>query len=222
MDLRFSRFEIVTGTGALFLCLVFVCVFVEAATIQEGIATAAVEAVNDDELLWLAVEARGRHLVLWGAAADTPARSRAQARATAVAGVSGVDNRIAVVGDAGRCQRAVDRILEERTVGFKAGRPELTPAGAAALTAVAAVVRSCGAAFEVASHTDARGDAAVNLKLTQRRADLAVRHLVRSGVAPDRLRAVGYGESQPLATNSTPAGRAANRRLELRVMGADA
>jgi outer membrane protein OmpA-like peptidoglycan-associated protein len=46
-----------------------------------------------------------------------------------------------------------------------------------------------------------------------------VRYLVQSGVDPDRLRAVGYGESQPVADNQSEEGRAANQRLEFRVLG---
>ncbi len=222
MDLRFSRFEIVTATGALFLCLVFVCVFVEAAPLESRIAAAAVQAAEDDGLFWVGVTARGRHVTVTGAALDDAARARTAAAVAAVPGVSGVEDRIAVVGAAGACQRDVDRHLEDRPVRFRAGQAELTPSGVAALTAVAAVIRRCGARFEVASHTDASGDAAVNLKLTERRAQMVARHLVRGGVPAERLRAVGYGETQPVADNATAAGRAENRRLQLRILGDDA
>jgi OmpA-OmpF porin, OOP family len=83
-------------------------------------------------------------------------------------------------------------------------------------------VRRCGARFEIASHTDAEGDATINLQLSQRRAEVAMRHLVQSGVNPALLTAVGYGKRQPIADNSTEAGRSVNRRLEIRILGADA
>ncbi len=105
---------------------------------------------------------------------------------------------------------------------FKSGRAELSPSSLPVLAMIAGIARGCGAAFEVASHTDDRGDATVNLALSQRRAEAAVRYLVQSGVAPEQLRAVGYGEVQPVADNATDAGRAANRRLEFRILGEDA
>lgn len=67
---------------------------------------------------------------------------------------------------------------------------------------------------EIAGHTDSTGSDAHNLKLSQRRAD-AVRDMLvqRFNVAPSRLTAVGYGESKPIASNSTVEGRAQNRRV---------
>jgi outer membrane protein OmpA-like peptidoglycan-associated protein len=213
MELRFSRFEIVTGTGALFLCLVFVCVFMEAGAVQNDIGAAATEAVAGDDLFWV---------ILDGAAPDAAARERAAEIVATVPGVAGVSNRIRIVGEVGTCQWEVDEYLKDRRVTFEPGRADLTETSLPVLDMIAAIVRGCGAAFEVASHTDATGDAAMNLALSQRRAEAAVRYLVQSGVDPDRLVAVGYGETQPLADNATEAGRAANRRLEFRILGADA
>lgn len=61
---------------------------------------------------------------------------------------------------------------------------------------------------EVAGHTDSVGPDAYNQKLSQRRADAVKQVLVKDGVAPSRITAVGYGESRPVADNATEAGRA--------------
>src|SRR6056297_2195744 len=111
MELSFSRFEILTGTGATFLCLFFVCLFLEVSAIQTGIGTAAAEAVEQEDLFWVSAEARGQHLVLTGAAVDAFAVQRAGDAAAAVPGVSDVDNRIAIIGQSGECQRRVDGYL---------------------------------------------------------------------------------------------------------------
>lgn len=219
MEFDFSRFEIVTGTGALFLCLVFVCLFNEASAIQTEIGTAAVAAVQKEDLYWVSAEGRGQQVVLSGAAADTGARERAAEVAAGVPGVSGVDNRIAVIGRGGICQAQVDGYLQDRPLTFKTGTPELSTGSLAVLAGLATIVRDCGAAFEVASHTDAKGDSTVNLKLSQRRAEAVTRYLVQSGVPADRLRAMGYGETEPLTDNATEAGRAVNRRTEFRILG---
>ena len=71
---------------------------------------------------------------------------------------------------------------------------------------------------EVAGHTDSAGDAGYNQGLSQRRAETVMNYLATKGVSADRMRAKGYGETQPVADNGTAAGRAANRRVELRVL----
>jgi OOP family OmpA-OmpF porin len=83
--------------------------------------------------------------------------------------------------------------------------------------AMAIVKHHPNATFEVAGHTDAVGSDAYNQKLSQRRANNVRAYLVQQGVEPSRMIAVGYGESQPVADNSTEAGRAENRRVELRI-----
>lgn len=65
----------------------------------------------------------------------------------------------------------------------------------------------------VEGYTDNQGDAAANLKLSQERADAVVAYLVAGGIAPRRLSAIGYGEENPIADNSTAEGRARNRRI---------
>jgi outer membrane protein OmpA-like peptidoglycan-associated protein len=222
MDVRFSRFEIVTGTGALFLCLVFVCVFLEARVIENDLGTGAARAIADHGLFWAAIEPSGQHLVLTGAAGDERTRQRAGEAARAVSGVTGVSNRIDVVGAAGSCQRQVNEHFRRHPVAFKAGRADLTESSLPGLTGAAAIVRRCGGRFEIAGHTDASGDPAINLQLSQRRAEVVMRHLVESGADPARLTAVGYGQRQPIADNRTAAGRSANQRLEMRLKGVDA
>ncbi len=67
----------------------------------------------------------------------------------------------------------------------------------------------------VEGHTDSKGSSAYNQDLSQRRVDEVVRLLVNDyGIASERLSAVGFGESQPVASNETSAGRAQNRRVE--------
>jgi OOP family OmpA-OmpF porin len=71
--------------------------------------------------------------------------------------------------------------------------------------------------IEVAGHTDATGADDYNQGLSERRANSVVDYLVSKGIDRSRLSAAGYGESQPVADNSTRDGRAQNRRVELNV-----
>lgn len=74
--------------------------------------------------------------------------------------------------------------------------------------------------FRVTGHTDSEGSDSYNMKLSERRASAVVAWLSsRQGIASGRLAAEGLGESQPVATNDSELGRAANRRVELIRMG---
>lgn len=78
---------------------------------------------------------------------------------------------------------------------------------------------------EISSHTDSKGNDVYNQKLSQRRAESVVKHLIDKGVDATRLKAKGYGESKPIADNENadgsdnPDGRQQNRRTEFMVVG---
>lgn len=70
---------------------------------------------------------------------------------------------------------------------------------------------------EVSGHTDARGSDEYNQRLSEQRAAAVVAYLATKGVSEDRMAAVGYGESRPVADNESDEGRELNRRVELRI-----
>jgi outer membrane protein OmpA-like peptidoglycan-associated protein len=74
----------------------------------------------------------------------------------------------------------------------------------------------------IAGHTDATGTDSYNLELSQRRARAAADYLVSQGVDASRLRTVGMGESEPEASNESPAGQAQNRRVEVAIFADEA
>jgi outer membrane protein OmpA-like peptidoglycan-associated protein len=72
---------------------------------------------------------------------------------------------------------------------------------------------------EIGGHTDSRGSKKKNYRLSQARADAVMQAMVyRGGIDPTRITAKGYGPEQPVAPNTTKAGRLLNRRIELRVL----
>ncbi|MEO9467494.1 OmpA family protein [Parasphingorhabdus sp.] len=72
--------------------------------------------------------------------------------------------------------------------------------------------------IDVYGHTDSTGTDEYNQSLSERRAGSVANFLSNSGVQRARMETRGYGESQPIATNSTEEGRSANRRVELKVV----
>lgn len=219
MEVRFSPFDICTGTGALFLCLVFVCVFSEASDIEDQLGAQVSAKVVQQNLFWASVEPRGQRIVLSGAAPDHRAKVQAGALASSVYGVTAVSNEIAIIGESGTCQSEFDQYLKEERVTFKTGRADISEGSLPLLGMLASVIRNCNVRVEIAAHTDAEGDSAINMKLSQRRAEAVRKYLVGSGVPVNFVTANGYGETQPVADNNSADGRAANRRVEFRVIG---
>jgi OOP family OmpA-OmpF porin len=110
---------------------------------------------------------------------------------------------------------ALAAALSGRPVTFGTGSALLSAGDRAGLDGVAAVLRAGTVSALVVGHTDSTGPTAVNQALSLGRARAAVDYLVAEGVPATRLRAVGLGASRPVADNATPAGRAANRRVEI-------
>ncbi len=103
-----------------------------------------------------------------------------------------------------------------RPITFEVGTSNIDPAGQAVLRSVAQILAANAAiTIEIGAHTDATGSSSFNERVSLARAEAVRAFLVAAGIAPARLRAVGYGETVPLDTNSTAAGRERNRRIEL-------
>ena len=74
----------------------------------------------------------------------------------------------------------------------------------------------------IVGHTDNVGDASYNQRLSERRSNSAAAYLAAQGVARTRLAATGKGESEPVTTNETDAGRQKNRRVEVAIYASEA
>jgi outer membrane protein OmpA-like peptidoglycan-associated protein len=73
--------------------------------------------------------------------------------------------------------------------------------------------------IEIGSHTDDVGSNEYNQKLSQQRAESVVNYLIANGIPKEKMLARGYGESKPIAPNTTPEGRQKNRRTEFKIIG---
>jgi outer membrane protein OmpA-like peptidoglycan-associated protein len=101
-------------------------------------------------------------------------------------------------------------------VMFDTGSRNLSPGAISRLDSVAATInRYPDADVIVKGHTDSQGPEDANMRLSEDRALMVKNHLVLKGVDGRRVQTLGFGESMPLATNTTPEGRAMNRRVEI-------
>ena len=111
------------------------------------------------------------------------------------------------------------KIELKQTVFFDTNKATIKPQSFALLDDVALAMKDNPTIkVEVQGHTDSQGDDAMNLKLSQRRAESVRTYLIGKGVAADRMEAKGYGEEVPIADNRTSDGRSQNRRVEFVIL----
>jgi outer membrane protein OmpA-like peptidoglycan-associated protein len=108
-------------------------------------------------------------------------------------------------------------ITLDGAVLFVTAKAELLPLAKQKLDEVAKALTDLDAkqTITVEGHTDSRGADDMNQKLSEDRANAVRAYLVERGVKPERIKAVGRGESTPITSNDTPEGRANNRRVEI-------
>ncbi len=118
------------------------------------------------------------------------------------------------------CEAELTDLLKDARIEFDSSSSVIDASSNALLDEVVAAVRRCPGTLRIEGHTDSTGPEDENETLSRNRA-LAVRNaLVARNVDPQRLIAEGYGATRPLAGNTTPEGRARNRRIEIRVVRA--
>lgn len=112
------------------------------------------------------------------------------------------------------------KIEIKKKINFQTGKAKIRGGESfEILDQVAAVLKSNpDIEIVIEGHTDSRGGSTYNLKLSDARANSVRAALIERGIAPERMEAVGYGESKPIASNRTRQGRATNRRVEFRIV----
>jgi len=131
----------------------------------------------------------------------------------------GIENRL--IGFIEDTSRPADKTtwFDFDRLTFDTGKATLQPSSQEQLQNVAAILTAFPQVkVKVGGYTDNVGNKAANQKLSGERATNVMNELVKLGIAPDRMKAEGYGEQYPVGDNATEEGRAKNRRISLRVM----
>lgn len=100
---------------------------------------------------------------------------------------------------------------------FQTASAKLAPSAAQSLSQAAAALKEANASVEVDGYADSTGTNALNDRLSNARAATVRSYLIKHGVASNHVAAMGHGESNPAQSNDTEAGRAANRRVEIKL-----
>ncbi len=114
------------------------------------------------------------------------------------------------------CLARANGILGASQISFGTGTTEISDDSVATLERLRDLAIGCqndDLIIEIGGHTDSQGAESNNQELSETRAQAVLDFMVTSGIAPASMRAVGFGETQPIETNETAAGRAANRRI---------
>jgi outer membrane protein OmpA-like peptidoglycan-associated protein len=163
-----------------------------------------------------------------GAAVDDHKRGRGAAIGAVVGGVSGgligaylekQKEEIDAIPGA-EVEQVGDSLMVrfDNAILFDTGSRSVSPGAMSRLDSLAeTLVRYPDTYVVITGHTDAEGSEEFNQRLSEDRAYAVRDHLATRGVSRDRMTANGRGESLPLATNSTPEGRAQNRRVEIEI-----
>ncbi len=100
---------------------------------------------------------------------------------------------------------------------FETGKSSIKPSSYASLDRLAEMLKTRGFSLKLGGHTDNVGNATKNMALSKDRAESVKQYLVNQGANPSRIEAVGYGSTQPIASNKTKAGKQKNRRVEFTI-----
>ena len=121
--------------------------------------------------------------------------------------------------DANGCPPAGDTLAIVTNVNFDFDSARIRNDSEAKLDRVVRILQdNPGVRVRVEGHTDSTGPEKYNMDLSYRRAESVKNYLVGKGIDANRLSVVGYGETKPLVSNKTRAGRAVNRRVEFKVL----
>ena len=120
---------------------------------------------------------------------------------------------------ADQCQKQIDNLLSDQQVIFLSDKAIINESSFSLLDSIALTANKCPKTkIEIAGHTDANGDSNQNQTLSQQRADAVLSYLVSKGTDIERLTSTGYGDTRPIATNTTQIGQAKNRRIEFLIL----
>jgi OOP family OmpA-OmpF porin len=120
----------------------------------------------------------------------------------------------AAVDNAGCPEKLAKEVSIDLNINFVSGKADIHGDDSAEIAKVADFMKKYpDVKVTIEGYTDNRGNAAMNKKLSQKRAEAVKEELVKSGVDASRLSAVGYGAANPIADNKTEEGRAKNRRV---------
>jgi outer membrane protein OmpA-like peptidoglycan-associated protein/outer membrane biosynthesis protein TonB len=156
----------------------------------------------------------GDRWVFTGRAETEEAKQAALSALAAVPTLDQWETSVTLLPPLDVCRDKVTAFAARNAIVFQSGSARIAEESVPAIDELAGYLALCPeATVNVEGHTDADGEDEANLALSVSRAEAVVDALILRGIGPERLYAIGYGESLPIASNETRAGKQANRRI---------
>ena len=208
----------IIGASILFV-LLLASLIIEASQMEEDLRFQIQSYADQSGFDWLTVEVDGQALMLSGSAPHAGDRKLVAEFAKNMWGVSEIVNDIRLLGEPNTCQSEFDNYLSAERIEFEKAGAEISLKSLGLVDRLSDIARNCDARIRISGHTDSDGDGTSNLHVSTKRAHNLRKRMLARGVPESQVTAVGYGETRPIADNSTPEGREKNRRIEIRVTG---
>ena len=211
-----------SATMAAFSLFCFFCLRLHSREIQQDVSNRVTTVLAAHHIPTQGLSIAGRDVTLSGPSGSREISTDTQKLVASVDGVRTVDVRSVepapdarTIGAKVETQRKLDALLSLGVVEFNSDSAQLTPRGRSVLDQVAPVLAaSPGLLCEIQGHTDSKGNPTANQALSLRRSLATKAYWVTKGIAAERLVPKGFGDTQPVASNTTAAGRQLNRRID--------
>jgi len=116
------------------------------------------------------------------------------------------------------CENRFNSLLLNEKVHFDKNRFNIKDSSYELLDKLIDISKECSESkIVIEGYTDTRGSIKINRKISLKRANAVKSYFIKGGISSERLKAIGYGEIKPIATNSTAKGREKNRRIEIHI-----
>lgn len=221
----------------LFLLLAIFCLLIHAKKIETKLTERATAELKTTGLNGVTVQFDGRTAILSGTVPSDEALDKITALIGGLDGVRSVTNELTVEAsavetaeenaveapkDSARLKVNLQDLISEFHVNFATNSSQLEDGTGQVLEQVFSLLNQyTDPSIEIGGHADSRGSHDFNQALSLRRAESVKSYLKNNGVSSARLKAVGYGETKPIAGNATVEGMRKNRRVEFKVAKED-
>ena len=190
--------------------------------IPASVATNVRSAIVAENVSGVNLSVDGRDVVLTGTLKPDTDKRKLLARVNQAIGVRTVSDELTIFDPAVAAEQRAKAFntqlssIDVSALAFEPNSASLTSQSRPALDSLAVLLLQYPEQrVRVAGHTDNTGRPAVNLRISRERADAVAKYLVSRGVTTSQVVARGFGATRPIADNSTEAGRARNRRIEI-------
>lgn len=220
----------------------YFCIYKHSPVIQSDIDARINTIFAEQGFEYIDINTDGRDITLSGEVASEAIKQQVDEYARNVLGVRTIDNQLTIYADEPKpeveqiqeviqapkvkslseqsCQQDFNALLDANQINFTTNSAEIDTSSSSLLSNLIATAKQCPEAnIEIGGHTDSRGSDDFNLRLSQERASAVMTYLIDHGIESNRLKAVGYGESNPIADNESAEGLAKNRRIEFNIEG---